>query len=261
VASRVILVMIAFGSVSFSQAPVAPLQEALKLFNAGHYQESFALAAAYIRSNPDSAAGHKIVGMDQFMLGNAGDAIVELMCATRLDPNDSDAFYYLGRLYFSTDNARDALTALERALALNPSSVRARNHLGQTYEALGRIPEAEKAYRQAIETEQKQARKSEWPYYNLGVLYLNDGRAEQASVYLRQALDRNSAFTEAKVKLAIAFSQTRQTEAALALLRDAIQFDPRNAQAHYRLAMLLLKSGKPKEAQEHFTLFERYRTR
>ncbi len=255
--SRVIALYIALGGLILPQT--SPLQQALTLFNMGRYKESFQLASAYTRSNPDSAAGHKILGMNEFMLGNAAQAITDLRYATELNPNDADAYYYLGRLFFSSDNARDALTAFQRALTLDPSSVRARNHLGQTYEALARFPEAERAYKEAIEIEAKNSKKSEWPYYNLGVLYLSDGRTEQAIVYLRQALERNSAFTEAKVKLAMALCQTNQADAALALLNDAVRTDPTNAQAHYQLALLLVKSGKPNEAQEHFTLFGRYR--
>jgi hypothetical protein len=35
--------------------------------------------------------------------------------------------------------------------------------------------------------------------------------------------------------------------------------DPQNAEAHYRLALLLTKSGKRAEGQEQFELFEKYR--
>ncbi len=242
-------------------AQTSELVKAFTLFNNGRYAESFDVAAAYTRSHPNSSAGHKILGMDEFMLGDASQAIADLKCATELNPNDSESYYYLGRLYFSTDNARDALTSFERALEIDPSSVRARNHLGQTYEALGRFPQAEGAYKQAIELEGKQSKKSEWPYYNLALLYLHDGRTDRAISLFRQALDRNSALTEAKVNLAKALSQTKQTEAALMLLDDAVRTDPKNAQAHYRLALLLLESGKPEEAEAHFALFEKYRTR
>lgn len=258
---RFLPLLFAFGGAAFFQTQTSELEKALTLFNSGRFRESFDVVSAYIRLHPDSPAGRKILGMDEFMLGNASQAITDLKCATELNPSDGDAYYYLGRLYFSTDNARGALAAFERALEIAPSSVRAHNHLGQTYEALGRLPEAEAAYNQAIELERKQSKKSEWPYYNLGLLYLNDGRTDQAISLFRQALDRNSALTEARINLAKALSQTNQTDAALKLLNDALGTDPKNAQAHYRLALLLLKSGKQEEAARHFGLFEKYRTR
>ncbi len=235
------------------------LRTALALFNEGKYQQCFEAASRYLQQNPDSAAAHKLVGMDEYMLGNPREALTDLTRATVLAPNDPDAFYYLGRLYFSMDNATAALAAFRKAVALDPASVRDYNRLGQTYEALGQWTDAEQAYRNAIELDKDPSKKSEWPYYNLGLLYLNNGRLEDAISYFRQALARNPAFPEAKVKLAVALSGQDPSTEALKLLEEAIQADPQNAEAHYRLAVLLTKIGKRQAAQEHFALFQKYR--
>ncbi len=240
-------------------AAVHPLEQALQLLNSGKYQESFHIAAEFVRTHPESASGHKIAGMDEYMLGRPSEAIVELLRATELNPKDPDAFYYLGRLYFSADNPKAALPMFEKALELDPTSVKARNHLGQTLEALGRFADAERAYLAALDSDTAQPKKSEWPYYNLGVLYLDSGRIEQAVPLLEQAIKSNAGMTEAKVKLALAFADLHREPEAVALLQEAVRLDSKNAEAHYRLARLLAKSGKREEAQLHFELFERYR--
>ena len=242
-----------------AQVSTISLQQALALFNSGKYRECFEVVSPFVQQNPNNGAAHKLLGMDQFMLGKPREALAELQQATELTPNDPDAFYYLGRLYFSTDNAIAALAAFERAIALDPSSVRDHNQLGQTYESLGRAADAERTYLKAIELERSQSKKSEWPYYNLGVLYLNKGRSEDSVPYFRQALARNSAFPEAKIKLAVALSNQKLATEALRLLEEAVKTDPQNAEGHYRLALLLSKTGKPEEAQEHFALFQKYR--
>jgi tetratricopeptide (TPR) repeat protein len=199
--------------------------------------------------------------MDEYMLGNPKGALQEVKRATELSPNDPDAFYYLGRLYFSADNPKDALPAFQKAIELDPTSVRAHNQMGQTYEALGRLEDAEREYREAIASGEKQPRRSQWPYYNLGLLYLTAGHIDQAVAYFRQALLCNPVFPEAQVKLAVAFSKQNLPDQAIALLQTAIQGDPQNAEAHYHLAILLSKSGKQQEAQTQFALFEKYRAR
>ncbi|MDQ2774408.1 MAG: tetratricopeptide repeat protein [Acidobacteriota bacterium] len=235
------------------------LRQALVLFNSGKYQECFELASTYLRQNPNNPTAHKLLGMDEYMRGNSRDALREVTRATELSPKDPEAFYYLGRLYFSADNAVAALAAFQQSLELDPSSVRAYNHLGQTYEALGRRTDAEQAYQKGIELEKNQPKKSEWPYYNLGVLYLNSGRPEDSVACFRQALVRDPAFADAKVKLAVALSNQKPSNESLQLLEEAIHTDPHNAEAHYRLALLLTKSGKREEAQEQFALFQKYR--
>jgi tetratricopeptide (TPR) repeat protein len=258
---RLALLLVALSLPALNQAESHALQRALGLFNSGKYDECLALVSAYLRQNPNSATAHKILGMDQYTLGRSAEALTEMKRAIELAPNDADAFYYLGRLYFSADNAVAALAAFERAIQLDASSVRAHNQLGQTYEALGRQREAERAYLRAIELEQNTSNKSEWPYYNLGLLYLNDGQVDNALLFLRKALARNASFPEAKIKLAVILSKQNLTGEALRLLQEALESDPANAEGHYRLGLLLLKSGKREEAQQQLALFERYRKR
>jgi tetratricopeptide (TPR) repeat protein len=241
------------------QSNVDPLHTALALFNSGKYQECFELVTRYAQQNAQSGAAYKLLGMSEYMLGQPREALGHLQRATQLAPKDPDAFYYLGRLYFSADNAVAALDAYRQALQLDPASVRAQNHIGQAYEAMGRLRDAEQAYLKAIEMQQDRPKKSEWPYYNLGLLYLNGGRSEQSIAWFRQALACNPEFPEAKMKLAAVLAEKQSSDEALKLLEETVLAEPQNAEAHYRLAKLLAKSGKREEAQKHFALFEKYR--
>jgi tetratricopeptide (TPR) repeat protein len=238
-----------------------PLQNALNLFNAHKYQECFDVALDWVKKNPSSGAGYKLLGMSEYMLSRPGDALRDVLRATELAPNDADGFYYLGRLYFSADNAVAALAAFGRAVALDPSNARTHNQLGQTYEALSRYGDAERAYLKAIELGEKSGKPSEWPSYNLGVLYFQTGRLDDAAACLRKALVSNPGFPEAKVKLAAILAKRNQTDEALRLLAGALQTDPHNAEARYRLGLLLSRAGKADEAQREFQLFEQYRKR
>ena len=240
---------------------IHPLQQALNLFNSRKYQECFDIVAPWVTQNPQSATGHKLLGISEYMLGRPADALSEVRRATELAPTDPDAFYYLGRLYFSADNTVLALAAFQHAVQLDPTSARNYNQLGQTYDALARQNDAEQSYLRAIELTEKDSKKFEWPYYNLGVLYFSSGRVDQAIVQLQKALASNPQFPEAKVKLATILGTRNQIEEAIQLLHGALQTDPRNADAHYRLALLLTRSGKPDEAEREFALFRQYRTR
>ena len=244
-----------------SQAPAHPLQQALNLFNSGQYQQALVQLSPFVEEHPDSAGAQKLLGMTQFMLGKPAEAIATMLKAVRLAPQDADAWYYLGRLYFSKDNATDALAAFRRSLELNPAAVRTVNHLGQTYEALGRFPEAEKAYVDAIALEVQQATKYEWPYYNLGLLYMTHGKVDEAIPYFRQALGQNPRFTEAKIKLAVALSRKETSQEALDLLQEAVQLEPDNPEAHYRLGLLLTKTGRRDEGERELELFRKLKKR
>jgi tetratricopeptide (TPR) repeat protein len=252
--SRRLLIGAVFVAMVLAQ-PGDALNDALNLLNAGKYQESADILSAYLKDNPDSATAYRIQAIAEFMLGRSDSALTKMQRSIELNPNQPDSFYYLGRLHFSKNRPSEALTAFQKALELDPSSVRTMNNLGQTYEALGKFSEAEKAYRDAISLNDKNTRKSEWPSYNLGALYLSQGQAEQAVPYFSQALAYKPDFIEAKIKLGVGLSKTGKPSEARKVLEDAVRVAPDNPEAHYRLGLLLMKSGSTKEAEDHLEKF------
>jgi len=225
------------------------------LFSVGRYQESLKIMEPLAERNAQHAATRKVIGLNQFMLNRAGLAETELRHAVGLAPQDAEAHYYLGRVLFMRDNPAGALTAFQKATALEASSVRAHNHTGQAYEALVQYPAAREAYLKAIELEKRQTAKSEWPYFNLGALCLREGRAAEAEGYFRQALERQPGWSEAKAKLGMTLLALDKLPEALSCLEQAVEIDPQNADARYQYARLLVKIGRPDDAERHFQLF------
>lgn len=225
------------------------------LFQTGSYQQSSVYALRYLERNPASGDAHKILGLDYFMQGQSALAETALQRACDLSPADSDVRYYLGRIQFERHNLPAALQSFQSAVVLDPGSIRGFNHLGQTYEGLARFDDARAAYKKAIELDQFQPKHSEWPYFNLGVLSLKEGRALEATRWLREALVRKPSWPEATVQLAAALGSTNQFEEARRLLEVLLAADPKNAPAHYQFARLLVKMHLPDEARRHFLLF------
>jgi len=129
---RRVLIGAAFVSLVVAQ-PGDSLDSALKLLNAGKYQESADILASYLEDNPNNAAAYRIQAIAEFMLGRSDSALAKMQRSIELNPQQPDSFYYLGRLHFSKNRPLEALTAFQKALDLDPSSIRAMNHLGQTF--------------------------------------------------------------------------------------------------------------------------------
>jgi len=225
------------------------------LFQTGRYRESAVAASRYLERNPSSGEGRKILGLAYFMLGQAAPAEVELQKASQLAASDADIRYYLGRIQFERQNLPAALESFRTAVALDAQSVKGFNQLGQTYEGLARFDEARAAYEKAIEIDRRQAKRSEWPYFNLGVLLIKEGRAGDAAGWLREALTVKPSWPEARVQFAVALGSANQLGDARLVLEELLRAEPNNAQAHYQLARLLVKLQLPEEARRHFRLF------
>jgi tetratricopeptide (TPR) repeat protein len=255
-----VLELAMFSAFAFAQTSGGVVERSLALFNAGDYQQSYSLLSSYVQEHPDSAAAHKILGMAQFMLGKTDDALITMKRAVELAPADADAHYYLGRLFFTKDNPVAALSSFQKSAELSPS-VRAFNQIGQSYEAMGRLADAEKAYLEAIALDQKQPKRSEWPYFNLGQLLANQSKREQGVAYLRQSLELNPRFVEGMIKLGALLGKSGDRPEGLNLLRKAVELEPNNAEAHYKLGQLLVQSGMLEEGEGHLSVFRKLKKR
>ena len=226
------------------------------LFQAAKYEQSSTYASRYLTRNPANGAAHKILGLDYFMQAQRALAETELQQACELSPADSEARYYLGRVHFERQNLPAALESFRRVIVIDPGSVRGYNHLGQTLEGLARFEEARSAYKKSIELDQGPGKKSEWACFNLGVLALKEGQAQEAIQWLKEALLRRPSWPEATVQLAAALGSVAHFEESRQLLEELLTVEPKNADAHYQLARLLLKMRRPEEARRHFQLFQ-----
>ena len=120
-----------------------------------------------------------------------------------------------------TDTAA-ALEAYERAVAADPALLDARINMGSLLHEAGRLAEAERVYREAIEA----CGSDPLLLFNLGVLL---GDMERK----REAMDAYEA---------------------------ALRGDPRLADCHYNLALLCEELHKPKDAIRHMAQYRRLTT-
>ena len=139
--------------------------------------------------------------------------------------------------------------------------MRAYDNMGLTLEALGRIDDAMKAYRRAIELNEQHQLKSKWPYLNLGELLLKRQGAAESVVCLQKALSLDPKSGKAHTYLGKAYLRQGKNEEALRSFQTAVRVDPDYAGGHYQLGLLYRIQGHNKEAQEEMKLFEAYQNK
>ena len=85
---------------------------------------------------------------------------------------------------------------------------------------------------------------------------MKEGNDTEAVRLLEYVIRNNPKDVDARVELADIRHKAGQYEAAVKILQEALSFDPRNKRAHFLLAKVLTKLGKPTEAEQHFRTFE-----
>jgi tetratricopeptide (TPR) repeat protein len=94
------------------------------------------------------------------------------------------------------------------------------------------------------------------PHVNLALVYLHDGRRDEARAALERALGAEPGHPAANTQLGIMLREDGKFAEAEAAYRRALATDPEHALAHYNLAVLLdIYLRRTAEALEHY---ERY---
>jgi tetratricopeptide (TPR) repeat protein len=188
----------------------------------------------------------------------------------------------LGMLYSATGRARDAETALVRALSLDPTSEQAMQELFPLLDAQGRASELEPRIRVALAQSPDSAMHRIWlglvlkrrgdlkrseaefrkvlgsrseraaagAMANLGTLYLEQGRVDEAVAILRSAVERDPQSLESRTNLIVALGMAHDLEGARGQVREAEARGERHPRFYNALAYVLHLHRLDREALE-----------
>ncbi len=143
----------------------------------------------------------------------------------------------LGSAFFEIGRLQEALRAYRRAVELDPNYAEAHFNVGTALVSLGRADEGMAAFRDCldIDAEQHMARVS------LGNGFASLGDMERAIAVYRETLRRDSSVLAARVNLGNALLQLGRVDEAVSAFRDAIRIDPDRADTRYNLGNALLR--------------------
>lgn len=163
-------------------------------------------------------------------LANAGrprDAMEQYGAAATLEPDYFPAIYNLAVTQYREGDYASALASFERATRLDPESYVAKYNLGLALLKLGRLEEAERALREALEFgDTVEAR------YNLGLAAARQGRLEEAAEEYRAALRLDPKHVRSTERLAETLAALGDHERALERLALLQKLDPADPTAY-----------------------------
>jgi len=202
---------------------------------------------ASITARPDDFASHYDLGRLYAGRGDMSRAIAAYEMAIRLRPDMVAALVNVSLAYNALGRNSDAEAALRRALAIDPGSAAAHLNLGMLLGELARLPEAEAALRAACKEDPRSAAAA----YNLAVILSRD-RLDEAVTWSRRASELDPASPKYAYTLAFYLAQRGDKQAAIAVLRRAIDGLATSAENYALLGRLLTQTGRTAEAEELF---------
>ena len=271
---------------------IAPLTQAVKLnpdLRPAQQLLGYALLAegyaAEAISHLEKAQDTAALGIAQLETGDFSGAVPNLQVALAKRPNDPDLLYYFGRA-----SGLLSKQSIDTLLAEYPDSARAHQAMAENYYILRQMPQAEKEFQEAIrqrpdipklhlELGLVYAASSEWPKaeeafraetklqpgnaeaaYRLGNALLQQGKAREARAELIRADKLQPEMPETLYALGKADSLEGDAQAAEKAWKKVIELEkgsPLTAQAHFALAGLYRKQGKPDAAEREMEEFKK----
>jgi len=162
--------------------------------------------------------------------GDSAKAIAQYREALKLVPNHVNALFRLGALYTQQKRYDEAIPIWQRYVKATNQSPAAYQDLGLCYEQAGRYAEAEKAFQTGIQ----RAPDDSTCRVAYGLMLVRRGRVADGTAQLRTAL----APAEVEYNLGSVFQDLGKKEEARAHFEEALRLDPNLSDAKARLAAL-----------------------
>jgi tetratricopeptide (TPR) repeat protein len=197
---------------------------------------------------PLSHASWAALGGALAQTGRDNEAASALAAALRLDADNVWTLNNLARLHLGMGQTNDALREFRRIIALKPRFGFAHLGVGEILEQQGRVPEAEKHYRLALQNRIYRAEE----LATLGRFCLRKGWFGEAVTNLQDALKLNPGDAALHTTLAQALNKLGRKAEADAQFAAAARLDPSQLQSRYLLGLELGRAGKPAEAAVQF---------
>jgi Flp pilus assembly protein TadD len=262
------------------------LMWARSLLDDGKVEQAEQTTHAYLRTHPDSADAHfmlgvilfkavkvkeslaeytegskhrepspydlEIVALDYVLLRDYMDADKWLTRSLERNPQNAEGWYYLGRTKYNENRFEEAVRAFEQSLRLAPANVKSEDNLGLCYAALGRTDEAIAAYRLAIGWQAEKANKDPGPLLDLGTLLVDESRANEAIPYLIEAAQLSPTDSKSHEQLGKAYERENKFPEAQTELEKAVELSPQDAALHYLLGRVYQKQRLIEKAKAEF---------
>ncbi len=196
-------------------------------------------------ARPDDWSSHANLGNFFMQRRDYEEAVEHYETSYRLEPRSVGPMVNAAIAYSNLNRRGAAERSLRRALEHEPDNAAAHFNLGLLLAERGQAAEAEQALRKAFQEDPQMAQAA----YNLGVLLAEHDLAE-AVTWCRKAYELRPEESRYAHSLAYYLHRTDEAQAAIEVLRAAIDREPTYWDAYLLLGEIYEQSGRPEVAAD-----------
>ena len=197
---------------------------------------------------PESVEAHANLGAILEQEGQLEDAEEHYTAALQLFPENTQIRVRRAAVRNRLQRSDEALADLDHVIALEPKNIQALFGKAMLLAARGQKEPATEVLNQILERTTEPGPQSE-AHYQIGKLLLEEGKANESTSHLRQAVQMNPEHFAARLGLGNALAEQRQFSAAADEFLAVVEADQDNQPARFGLAIALLMSERYVEAR------------
>ncbi|MEK7282852.1 MAG: tetratricopeptide repeat protein, partial [Acidobacteriota bacterium] len=213
----------------------------------GRTREGIALYRQLAREHPGLPEIPAALGSLELKDGQTAAAEKDLLEALRLNPAQSEPLTELHIIYRDSPRILTLEPIVRKGLLINGKSVVHLNWLGLIHEWKKELPQAESAFKKAMEYDPDYAA----TMANLGALYGRNGRLPEAVAILRRAVAKDPENVESWVNLGAAQGRMGRSREAIEALETARGKGVRTTTLFNALALAYLQDRQPDKAKQY----------
>lgn len=207
------------------------------------WKDDFSLWSETAGKHPGKARARHNLGLAYLQLGQFDKAISELEAALKLNPNKAKIYLNLGRAYCKNSQFDKALQKLNMALELDLSPV-VYYELGNVYLDMGKPEDAIKYYKDALRLDSSYS-----PAYNaLGTIYNEQGRYAEALQAFEKAAQTGSDSPINHYNLGLAHLDKGMADKAALEFQLAAKLNPAESKYRHMLGIAYVNLGRFEES-------------
>lgn len=228
--------------------PQATALLGLSCYGARRFGEAVKYLSEAAAADPANTELHQTLAQSCLLAKNYSCALAEFQKLQQINPNSWAVHMFTAEALDGEDRTGDAIVEFQKAIELAPRQPELHFALGYLYWKTQQYDAAAKAFNAELSNVPGNAQ----PLAYLGDIAMQKGDDEQALKLLRKAARLQNDNRLAYLDIGAILEDRRQYSEALAPLRRAIEIDPTQPDAHFRLGRAYQLLGNRAAADKEF---------
>jgi tetratricopeptide (TPR) repeat protein len=220
----------------------------LSCYGAKRFADSIKYLEPVVQANPNSAELRKVLAQSCLLAKQFACAEREFRTIVEQNPNSAQVHILMGQALDGLGRTPEAITEFQEAVKENPKEPDANFGLGYLHWKSSHLDEAKASFEEELKVDPNHPQALAY----LGDIALKNDKPEEAVKYFDRVVKQRKDIRIAYLDMGAALMELKRYSEAQTALQRAVELDPTQPDAHFRLGRLYQAMGENEKAKAEF---------